>query len=204
MVWLEQINKKLVLSLRDTIQVTDSEGVLQPVRTSYARPEGEGNEDASILPAISVKLVDLGLDLQRVGANQGLKLRVAETPDTVTLKNYPLPYKLFYEINLEAEFQSDLPAMITQVLTLFPPRGVLMVADDDGEETPLIMEMADFHLPSRVNPEVRIEKDSVERKVRNTLRYILTAELDESDALAATYPKVKEAVQEINKMQVVT
>jgi hypothetical protein len=203
MVWIEEIDRKISKLVRDFIRITDEDGKSNPVKIVYSEAEGEGelpiNEE---LPLITLKLYDLRLDKSRI-TNPGLKIKVNSTTDTVSLKNYPLPYWLLYEITITTEFQQDIIAIETQLQSILSPRGELLVPDSQtNEDTSLFIELIQYLKPKVIEAEKTKTEERKRRRLKSVLRYRITAELDSNNI--EEYFKVKEVHVESQQQQQIT
>lgn len=198
MVWISEINNFLVTRLRETITVTNEYSEPSPVFVSYSEPEGEDEGDINVvLPRITVRVSDIRLDKQRNTLTQGLEKRYTETNDMITLQPYPIPHWLFYEINVYTEFQFDIVSIMTQIQSLFPPRGAIHVPDGKtGELVPLYMEQVEFVVPMRKELRKTQTEERRERFFKSCALYKITAELDIN--LLKDYYKVKEVKFNVN------
>ena len=192
MVWLDEINRKLVSKMRDNITIIDEQGFSSSVDVNYVNPEGEFTEEVTEnLPKIGIKLYDLLLDKSRVGMTHSLSEIIDETEDYATVRSYPLPYWLYYEIIILAEYHQDIMNITTQLQQLFPPRGELLVPDNETEENvSLFMESRGMHLPQQAEQEKTGVENRQLRRMKSRFRYRITAELPIEDA--KQYYKVKE------------
>jgi hypothetical protein len=192
MVWLEQIETTFYNLVKDKVRVYDSNGILVPVDISYAQGEGEGEQPINeTLPKITLRLYDLRVDLERLAnVNTGMRYKSAETVDTVTMKEYPMPYWLYYEFIVIAEYQEDVNAIVTQLQCVLPPRGTLLVPDSiDSVDTGLYMELIQYLKPKKMDTEKTTTEERLVRRLKSVLRYRLTAELDRENI--EQYYKVK-------------
>lgn len=163
--------------LLDTINltVTDRNGNPYRVPVTYHQPEGE------FIPEFQDSLVtfflyDLRLDTERLQSDFDLVVAEDDVANTVTVKEIPLPYRLYYQIDLWSEWNEDMEAMIPQLLLQFPPRTNLSIPSEDGPYD-YFMELVQYkNADGELRPQAN--KDTSSRIFRTLFRYCIYAELD--------------------------
>jgi hypothetical protein len=196
-VFIEDIDRFLIqnINLQGYVpsEPTDTEypnWKLDTVPVTYHIPEG------GIAPEFEHNLVtfylyDMQLDTDRTQSDIDLIVSQDETANTITTKKVPVPYMLFYQIDLWSLKQSNLVKMISKFQSDYAPRTSILVPDEDGEVHDLFMEMR-----SSRNADGALwdngSKQTNERFFRRIFRYCVYAELDSSPY--QTNQRVKEVV----------
>lgn len=201
MIWLNEINRKLVTLIRENIKVTNESDELVAVNCEFVFGEGEGEDDSPNLPKIGIRIYDLLLDKERVHISNQQFIEVSRTDDQVTMDEAPEPYLIFYEFIVVTEYYEDMVDIITQIQQLFPPRGTLNIEVPDSGEPPdtvdLYMECVQFYLPRLVDSEKTKSESRRLRRFKTNFRYLITANLFKNKLL--TYYITKNVGLETNK-----
>lgn len=152
---------------------------LDTVPVTYHQPEGGVAPDFEANIA-TFFLYDMALDTTRTQSDIDILVSRNQLQNTIATKKVPIPFKLFYQIDLWSLKQSNMVQMITQFHKNFPPRGSILVPDKNGREHDLYMEMthsknADGALWGTGS------KQTNERIFRRIFRFCIHAELDNSE-----------------------
>lgn len=168
---------------------TDPSWKLEKVPVSYHLPEG-GNIPNFEHNLVTFFLYDMQLDRQRCHSDLSIVTSVNEAEGTVIIEKLPIPYVLYYQIDLWSLKQTSLVQMVQEFQRQFPPRTSIFVEDADGDEHDLFLELgytknADGYLWSSGT------KQSDERFFRRIFRYKVYAELETMS------PQVKKMAKEL-------
>lgn len=192
MVWLEEITRHLILTLRDKLTIIDENKNEQPVKVIYSQPEVEGenfvDED---LPIVAVRMYDLLEDTMRADSlTYNGRVKADETDTTIDLEKYPIPYSIYFEVLIVTEYQQDLTKILRQVQQIFPPRGAVEVEGSETDESKYCpFEMNDFVNPTQRSREKTSTESRKKRRKRTILRYKFNADLPQTTT--ETYYKVQ-------------
>ena len=166
-VWYEQVDTALV-SLLSNIQVQNSEGELEPVKVVIKSPDTEIKE----FPCISIFCYDERFDNNRFGGEKFVINRDMNK-GTATIEYPALPFNLYYQIELWAEYHLDINSMAMQFLNLIGEHYSLSVKDTEGNSRLSVMDKVDYKNLDYVD-------DDLKKKVfRRLYSYRIQVELDE-------------------------
>lgn len=185
-VFVQDLDRYFLTTIQQNIKVTDENGNLVPIKCLYHMAEGEGEEEFNEA-RITFFLYDILLDPERNQSDHNII--ISEDENTVTVKPFPIPYRLYYQFDIWSPWAEDIAFILPQFQKLFPPRCSILVPNENGEIYELYMELTYFK-----NADARLwdtgEKMSNDRRFfRKILRYMVVTELDISDPI--TYSKVK-------------
>lgn len=131
-VWFEEVNKGLIVEIKNTIKIIDATGF--PVALSddsivVRKPE----EDFKVekYPCVSIYNLNYGHDPFRYNPSPVVVQRNVEQ-NTVTLEDSAVPFNLLYQLDLWAEYQTDMDYMTKTWLKKHFRQFNLPVIDDGG------------------------------------------------------------------------
>jgi hypothetical protein len=186
-IWIPEFEAYLQNRL-STITLPDENGAQVPISASY-RMSGTktGSADAdSKRPGIIYHNYDGLHDVSR--ETSAVMLKASWTATDVDIKDAPIPWNLYYEFNLLADFRIDLIPMEVQFLKLFPPRGAIQVIDPEDNS----LNAYDFFLVQVLPGDSYLALNNggaVQKRIfRKTYRYVIRTETD--FATAQTFKRV--------------
>lgn len=186
-VFIEDIDRYFL----DTIDIkgyvpADPAWVLEKVPVTMHFPE------PGIIPDFQHNLVSLFMydmlpDYERMQSD--IDIIVSQDKDTTTVQKPPVPYKLFYQIDLWSMKQTSVIQMMTALQKQFKPMQSILVPAADGEIHDLFMELKSYKTADGKLWDTGA-KQTEERFFRRIFRFCVYAELD--DEQYQVFQKVKQ------------